>query len=204
MPIETPGKRPAPILQNSKVFGKGHGGRKSGNADLLITPLVDMFVIIVIFLLMNFSATGEVLFMSKDIVLPPAANTQEILRAPVVQVSLDSIMLEGELVARIDDLTRDEYWNIPQLEEKLRDLKKKFEFMHQGDTSGQFKGDINIQAHKEVQFKAIKRVMYSCNQAGYFNINFAVMTVGGASAKPDEKGGAAAGAAAPAAAPKAP
>jgi biopolymer transport protein ExbD len=198
MPIETPGKRPAPILQNSKVFSKGHGGKKSGNADLLITPMVDMFVIIVIFLLMNFSATGEVLFMSKDIVLPPAANTQEILRAPVVQVSLETIMLEGEMVARIDDLSRDEYWNIPQLEEKLRDLKKKFEFMHQGDTSGQFKGDINIQAHKEVQFKAIKRVMYSCNQAGYFNINFAVMQTGGG--KPDDKAGAAAGAAAPAAA----
>src|SRR5690349_7587115 len=140
MPIDTPGKHPAPILKHSKVFGAGHGGKKSGNADLLITPLVDMFVIIVIFLLMNFSATGEVLFMSKDIVLPPAANTQEINRAPVVQVSMEAIMLEGELVTRVDDLSRDEYWNIPQLEEKLRDLKKRYEFMHQGDTSGAFKG----------------------------------------------------------------
>ncbi len=185
MPIEAPGKHPAPILKGSKVFGKGHGGKKSGYADLLITPLVDMFVIIVIFLLMNFSATGEVLFMSKDITLPQAANTQEILRAPVVQVSMDAIMLEGELVARVEDLSRDEYWNIPQLEEKLRDLKKRYEFMHQGDTQGGFKGDINIQAHKDVQFKAIKRVMYSCNQAGYFNINFAVMQTGGG-AKPGE------------------
>jgi biopolymer transport protein ExbD len=194
VPIETPGKRPCPLLKDSKVFGKGHGGKKSGYADLLITPLVDTFVIIVIFLLMNFSATGEILFMSKDIVLPMAANTQEILRAPVVQVSQEAIMLEGELVARVDDLARDEYWNIPQLEEKLRDLKKRYEFIHQGDTSGQFKGDINIQAHKDVQFKAIKRVMYSCNQAGYFNINFAVQQGAGAP-KADDKGGAAAPAA---------
>lgn len=188
MPIQTPGKRPPPRYAKSKVFAKGHGAKKSGYADLLITPLVDMFVIIVIFLLQNFSATGEILFMSKDIQLPDAANAQEILRSPVVQVSIDSIMLEGELIARTDDLARDEYWNIPQLEEKLRDLKKRYEFIHQGDSAGQFKGDINIQAHKEVLFKAVKRVMYSCNQAGYFNINFAVMQVGkaGGEAKPGE------------------
>ncbi|HEY0839941.1 MAG TPA: biopolymer transporter ExbD, partial [Vulgatibacter sp.] len=36
-------------------------------------------------------------------------------------------------------------------------------------------GDINIQADKQVPFKIIKKVMYSANQAGYFNINFAVI-----------------------------
>ncbi len=179
MSIVQPGKRVSARLSKSKVFGKGAHGKKGTFADLLITPLVDMFVIIVIFLLQNFSATGEILFMSKDISLPEAANGRDIDRAPVVQISNDSVMLEGEQIALVADLGRDEYWNIPALEEKLRDLKKRYEVIHQADPSGGFKGDINIQAHKEVQFKTIKRVMYSCNQAGYLNINFAVMGVAG-------------------------
>jgi biopolymer transport protein ExbD len=179
MPIVQPGKRYCERLQKSKIFGKGAHGKKSGFADLLITPLVDMFVIIVIFLLQNFSATGDILFMTANITLPDSTYGKEIDRAPVVQISSDAVMLEGEQIALVADLGRDEYWNIPALEEKLRDLKKRYEMIHQGDGAGGFKGDVNIQGHKEVQFKTIKRVMYSCNQAGYLNINFATMQAGG-------------------------
>ncbi len=184
MPIVQPGKRVGARLSKSRIFGKGAHGKKGMFADLLITPLVDMFVIIVIFLLQNFSATGEILFMSKDITLPEASNGRELDRAPVVQISNDSVMLEGEQIVLVADLGRDEYWNIPVLEEKLRDLKKRYEMIHQGDPASAFKGDINIQGDKAVQFKTIKRVMYSCNQAGYLNINFAVTQ--GPSSKSDK------------------
>lgn len=188
MPIVQPGKRVGARLEKSRIFGKGAHGKKGTFADLLITPLVDMFVIIVIFLLQNFSATGEILFMSKDITLPEANNGREIDRAPVVQISNESVMLEGEQIALVADLGRDEYWNIPMLEEKLRDLKKRYEMIHQGDPASAFKGDINIQGDKAVQFKTVKRVMYSCNQAGYLNINFAVVQGSAAKgAKADEK-----------------
>jgi biopolymer transport protein ExbD len=177
MPIETPGKRFGLRLQRSRVFGKHGHGKRTVVADLLITPLVDMFVIIVIFLLQSFSASGEILFMSKDIVLPSAKNGSEIDRAAIIQVSSDAVMVEGQQIALLADLGRDEYWNIPALEDKLRDLKKRYELVHSG-TSDVFKGDINIQAHKNIDFKIIKRVSYSCNQAGYLTINYATLTSG--------------------------
>ena len=43
-----------------------------------------------------------------------------------------------------------------------------------------FRGDINIQADVSGPFKVLKKVMYSANQAGYFNINFAVIAGAGA------------------------
>ena len=159
MAIEAPGKRYGKRLQHSKIFGHGLHGPKSTNADLNVTPLVDMFVILVLFLVANFSATGEILSMSKDIELPEASNTDELQLAPVVQVSKDQVIVSGTSVGRVDDLTREDYLNIPALEEKLRDMKKQFEDLHSyaKDSEGGFKGDINIQAHKEVQFKIIKR-----------------------------------------------
>jgi biopolymer transport protein ExbD len=182
MSITLPGKHLSKRLATSRVFGKGLHHRKGTFVDLLITPLVDMFVIIVIFLLQNFSANGEILFMSRDITLPEAVNGRDIERSPLVRISNRAVMLEGEEIAVAESLGRDDYWNIPVLEERLRDLKKRYEVLHQADPSGGSKRDINIQADKEVPFQTIKRVMYSCNQAGYLNINFAVMPSGRAGA----------------------
>jgi biopolymer transport protein ExbD len=179
MPIKVPGKRWGKRLEHSKVFGHGLQHKKSMFSDLLITPLVDMFIIIVLFLIANFSATGEILMMTKDIQLPEASNVQELQQVPVVLINDDQVVVEGSVIGRVEDLTREEYLNIPALEEKLRDMRKKYEDLHAmaGDNNA-FKGDVNTQAHKEVKFKIIKRVMFSCATAGYNNINFAVLSKG--------------------------
>jgi biopolymer transport protein ExbD len=177
MAIVAPGKRFGKRLEHSKVFGHGAiHGKKSTFADLNVTPLVDMFVILVLFLIANFSATGEILSMSKNIQLPDAAHTEEITLAPVVQVSREEVIVSGALIGRVEDLTREDYLNIPALEEKLREMKKQFEDLHNAaNDQGAFKGDVNIQADKQVEFRIIKKVMFSCASAGYGNISFATM-----------------------------
>ena len=176
MPIKVPGKRYGKRLEHSKVFGHGGHGKKSTFADLLITPLVDMFVIIVLFLIANFSATGEILNMTKDIQLPTATHVDELELAPVIMVSNDDIIINGISVARVADLSRDDYVTIPALEEKLREQKKETEELHALANDGTaFKGVVNIQGHKDVPFRIIKRVMFSCQGGGYANINFAVL-----------------------------
>ena len=186
MAIVIPGKRYGKRLERSKVFAHGAGRHGMAFADLNVTPLVDMFVILVLFLVANFSATGEILQMSKDVQLPEAANTDELQLAPAVTISKDEVLVQGALIGRVDDLTREDYTNIPALEEKLRDLKKQFEDLHNAaNDSGAFKGDVNIQADKQVTFKIVKRVMYSCAQAGYGNIAFATMAEGGKKTGPE-------------------
>lgn len=184
MGIKVPGKRYGKRLEHSKVFGHHANVKRSGYSELLVTPLVDMFVIIVLFLIANFSATGEVLMMTKEIQLPEGVNVKEIEMHPVVMVSAKEVTVSGTVVARVEDLDKDEYLSIPQLEEKLRSMKKQYEDLHAmaQDDANSFKGDINIQADKDVEFRVIKRIMFSCATAGYNNINFAVLTKGGDSA----------------------
>jgi biopolymer transport protein ExbD len=176
MAIETPGKRFGKRLRRSKVFGHGHVSKKPSNIDLLITPMVDMFVIIVLFLIANFSATGEILNMTKDIQLPTATHVDELELAPVIMVSNDDVIINGISVARVADLGREDYLTIPALEEKLREQRKETEELHALANDGTaFKGVVNIQGHKDVPFRVIKRVMFSCQSGGYANINFAVL-----------------------------
>jgi biopolymer transport protein ExbD len=179
VPIVTPGKRPAKRFEKSKILGgKMKGGRRSTNAELNVVPMVDMMTMLVIFLLQQFSSTGEVLYMQKDIKLPDARHGQMIEIAPVVAIGADQIVVTGVKVADIPDLDRDSgYLNIPTLEERLRDEKKRWEFIHKSDTGTKWDGVVNIQADKGVPFRIVKRVMYSCGVAGYFNVNFAALNV---------------------------
>ena len=186
MPIVAPGKRPAKRFEKSRILGGKMGrGHKSLNADLNVVPMVDMMTMLVIFLLQQFSSTGEVMYMQKDIKLPDAQHGQLIEVAPVVAISSQQVVVTGVKVADIPDLDRDSgYLNIPALEERLRDEKKKWEFIHQNDPEKKWDGLVNIQADKAVPFRIVKRVMYSCGVAGYFNVNFAALDVGSIATAP--------------------
>lgn len=191
MAIVQPGKRPARRFEKSKVLGGKMGGsHKPTNADLNVVPMVDMMTMLVIFLLQQFSSTGEVLYMQKDIKLPDARHGQTIELAPVVAVSAQQIVVTGQKVADVADLDRDSgYLNIPALEERLRDEKKRWEFIHQNNPDRKWEGIVNIQADTKVPFRIVKRVMFSCGVAGYFNLNFAALDAGALAATAGTEGG---------------
>jgi biopolymer transport protein ExbD len=179
MAIVSPGKRPAKRFESSRILGgKMSRGRKATNAELNVVPMVDMMTMLVIFLLQQFSATGEVLYMQKDIKLPDAHHGQMIEVAPVVTISANEITVVGKKVADIADLERDSYLNIPGIEEGLRDEKKKWEFMHQRDQDKQWKGVVNVQADGGVPYRIVRRVLHSCEVAGYSNHNLATLDAG--------------------------
>jgi biopolymer transport protein ExbD len=177
MPIVTPGKRPGVRLSKSKVFGKkgGFGKKKSGYAGLNLTPMVDMFTIIVIYLLQNFSQDGDILFMSKEIQLPSITSKVQLQRAPVVSISADSVMVDGQKVIETAELTRDATMNVPALEEVMQEKKRNIQQSSQMLSGDGFKGLVNVQADKGVKFQVLKKVMFACNVAGFGALNFAGM-----------------------------
>src|SRR5262245_17885647 len=170
--IKKPGKRPfAPWLQNSRALKKGKG-RKSGVQELLMTPLIDMFVILVVFLIMNFSATGD-FQLSGDIKLPQAQQTDDIKdRAPIVQISANTVAVEGVKVGDSEELLKDQDLRIPALTEKLTEMRKVDEMMHGTD---KFRGELIINCDKEIDFKLVRKVMFAAADAGYAKFNYAVM-----------------------------
>jgi biopolymer transport protein ExbD len=192
MPIKKPGKKPfAPWLQQSKALKKGTG-RKTGIQELLMTPLIDMFVILVVFLIMNFSATGELVQLSKDIRLPKAETVSELDRAPIIQISANTVAIEGVKVGESEELLKDPDLRIPGLTDKLQEMRKVDEMMHPGQP---FRGEIIINCDKDVDFKLVRKVMFAASDAGYTKFNYAVLRAVAA------KGAAEGEGAAPAAAP---
>ena len=176
-------EKPGPHLGKEvplKFVRKGSHGGKSGYAELNLTSMVDMLTILVVFLLQTFSASGELLVVSKNIVLPEATNFKDLERAPVVGVAHDSVTLDGTPVADAQQLNQENTvdWKITDLHDKLVTLKTNYKLLHPTEN---FNGTVIVQADKGVDFKIVKKVMYTCAVAGYNNVNFAVQGKGGGS-----------------------
>ena len=111
--------------------------------------------------------------MQKNIVLPEAQNFKDLEQAPIIAVSKDSVTLDGRMVADAKQLNAENTadWKIAELHDQLVTLKNNYKLLHPSD---ELKGMVIVQADKGVDFKVVKKVMYSCAVAGYQNVNFAV------------------------------
>ena len=88
MPVSAPHSRLFTSITLEATAAKlTKSGRKSLYEGLNLVAYIDMMTMLVIFLLMSFSATGEILFVQKNIVLPEAQNWSELERAPVIAIS---------------------------------------------------------------------------------------------------------------------
>src|ERR1700720_2518899 len=76
-------------------------------AGLTLTSMVDMFSLLVIFLLQSFSTSPELLMITKGVTLPAAISGRELMDAPVLSLSTSGVYLDQKLVGSLEDLSND-------------------------------------------------------------------------------------------------
>jgi len=178
MPIHQPGKvllHHIPLkFVSDRVAG---GGRKSVDLSIPLVPFIDFLIVLVVFLLMSFSASGELVAQQPSITMPDAANTQTLEIAPIISIDARVVTLDGMRVADYSTLAQSANLDrIEQLVQNLETLKRNWTMLHPATP---FDGSLIIQADKEVDFRVIKKIMFSSAQAGYTNVSFAVNGTGG-------------------------
>ncbi|KYG61353.1 adventurous gliding motility protein S [Bdellovibrio bacteriovorus] len=166
-------------------------GKRDVTALLSLTAMVDMFTVLVIFLLQNYNATGEILYIPKEVVLPKASSVRELKPAHVVTISNKEILLDKDTVATFEEVKAAEDWNIQRLKESLQEALAKSKAEQESKlqnkirdvvetTRGEVEEDPNawskvtIQADKGVDFLTVKKVLFTVTEAGAGEINFAV------------------------------
>lgn len=169
-------------------------GKRDVTALLSLTAMVDMFTVLVIFLLQNYNTTGEILYIPKEVVLPMASSVRELKPAHVVTISSKEVLLDTDVVATFEEVEAAEDWNLPRLKEQLTEALAKSKTEHESKLQNRIKdvvdatrgevpedqnawSKVTIQADKGVNFLAIKKVMFTVTEAGAGEINFAVTKV---------------------------
>ncbi len=177
--IQKPGNHITPkydlYFLRKRKFGED---KKEEDFQLPLTSMIDMFSMLVIFLIMNFSSTGEIFFISKGVKLPETKFAANLQSKPLLSISGDKVFLDAKNVGSNPlSLIEDDLTNMPQLKDALRRIKA---FEQSVNPNKPFKGEVNVQADEKTQIVYIKRVMNTLISEGWTGINFATRSSGSA------------------------
>lgn len=172
MTIHEPGRRLMHHITLKFVLKKviGHGGRPT-NAGLSLTSMIDFLIVVVVFLLMTFSASGETP-AAKGLHLPQAENTLDMIDAPMVAINGSQILVDGAPAGNtraIEDAKR-----LQRIDELFNILKGKREVWKQLHPGKDFPGVVVLQVDQDVQAIVVKSCFQTAAFAGYPNVSFMV------------------------------
>ena len=176
-----------PSKKSEQLDGNGRVRNRRASAGpvrLNITSLIDMFTILLIFLLVNFSS-GESITVASDIELPAStqADGEKHSSVPVI-VSATAILVDGRIVVAMDDLALQTTPEIPELVLALEAQARKAarvadvvaEHGNERDLVA-WAGRVTIQGDADLPFDVLERVIYSCGIASFDQVALAVSRV---------------------------
>jgi biopolymer transport protein ExbD len=137
-----------------------------------LTSLMDVFTILVFFLLVN-SATTEVLETPKQITLPDSVVEEKPRETVVIFVSPTEITIQGEAVVRVEEVLAANGEDIAPIGEILARLNENvIGVKTKGVAESQ---EVTILADRSVPFSVVKKVMSTCTGQGFTRISLAVL-----------------------------
>ena len=137
-----------------------------------LTSLMDVFTILVFFLLVN-SGASDALETPKQMVLPESKVEAKPRETVVIFVSAEDVTVQGEPVAKVADILSSPGDEVEPIVNRLALLKESIigaSTQHVAASQ-----EVTILADKSVPFTVIKRVMSTCTSQGYGQISLAVM-----------------------------
>lgn len=151
-----------------------------GTVKLNLTSMIDMFTLMVVFLLKNYSAQGQLVTPAEGLLLPTSSIEKSAGEALSIKISQNSIMVENDIVldkaalkmveSQKDFMIEPLYKVLFERAKSARESAEKYKT--------EFSGKISIQGDVAIPYNVLTRVMYTCGQAGYPTMNLVVYRKG--------------------------
>lgn len=148
-----------------------HHKRSRSLAELNMVSLMDIFTILVFFLLVN-SSDVEILPSVKSVKLPESVAEKSPKQTVVIVVNDQDILVQGRKVASVSEVFNTDGELIAPLKSELDYQKSRDTAIKRAGVTGH---EITIMGDKEIPYRLLKRIMVTCVRAQYDNISLAVM-----------------------------
>ncbi len=158
-------------MKNTRRLKRMARAKRNRMGALNLTSLMDVFTILVLYLLVNQSAV-EVVEPPKDIKLPDSVAESKPKQTVVMMVSEEQILIQGEPIASYDDVLNSKTGVVEPIRATLQRLKENVIGLNTEAVAKS--NEVTIMAHRTVPFKVLKTLMSSCTSAGYTTISLAV------------------------------
>ncbi|SFF47020.1 Biopolymer transport protein ExbD [Fontimonas thermophila] len=155
--------------------------KRNRPGQLNLTSLMDIFTILVFFLLVN-SSQVEVLPNPRTLTLPESVAVQGPRQTVLLMVTREEILVNNEPVMRVEDAANTTGTLLAPLKSRL--LQEGLMPVLGAATPGAVsRGEINIMADKDIPYQLIKKIMATCTEARFAKISLAVAHREGGSAR---------------------
>jgi biopolymer transport protein ExbD len=149
-----------------------HHARHKKGSGLNLVSLMDIFTILVFFLLVN-SSDVEVLPNAKDVQLPDSIAEIKARETVIVLVTDEEVLVQGRSVGRVADIMASSELVIPALKAALEDQTDRV--LRQDAKEDIASREVTIMGDKEIPYSLLKKVMATCTQADYGQLSLAVL-----------------------------
>ncbi|NIW25634.1 MAG: biopolymer transporter ExbD [Gammaproteobacteria bacterium] len=157
-------------MKNSRRI-KRMSRNRSAVTKMNLTSLMDVFTILVFFLLVN-SGQSEVLDAPNEVVLPESIVESRPRETVVIFVSPDDVVVQGEAVVRTADIAAMTSSNIEPITTRLAAIKDSI--IGPSTLAAADSQEVTILADKSIPFDIIKKIMSACTGEGFTRISLAV------------------------------
>jgi len=149
-----------------------HHARNKGVVALNLVSLMDIFTILVFFLLVN-SSDVETLPNAKDLKLPESIAEKKAKETVVILITKGDILVQGTPIAKVEDVMKTKGNDIPELRQALKSQNDRVLRREAQDSiAGR---EITIMGDKETPYRLLKKVMATCTESDYGQISLAVL-----------------------------
>ncbi len=163
--------------------------KKKGPPALMLTSLLDMFTIILIFLIVSFEAEGFEFKLNPDLALPESTARAQLKAAVNIAITGDDVVVGEDTLVQMEDGYFPEAMvendTIPTLVERLEEeYEVRFGEMTASELSQAVEAGelpegaepiIVVQADKELDYRALFLILRSAATAGFFKYRLAVI-----------------------------
>ncbi len=143
--------------------------KKAKTPALNLVSLMDIFTILVFFLLVSSSNTQQ-LPSNKDLRLPASSSQTVPDETLVIAVTQEDVLVKGVSVAKVRDV-------LNNTDELIPGLKEELDFL--AGTSSAVEGNqgrrITIMGDENISYDLIRKILNTCQQANYTRIAFAAV-----------------------------
>ena len=154
--------------QQRRGFQKKH----AKSASLNLVSLMDIFTILVFFLMVN-SSEVEVLQTNSKIKLPDSTSEQRPENRLVISIDEHDVVLQGRPVAAVAELLDPQVRIIDGLKTELE-----YQAARKGEVP-ELGFEITIMGDRELPYWLLKKIMYTCQHSDFAQISLAVNKVDG-------------------------
>ena len=159
------------MKQNRRVKRMARASKQK-KPSLNLVSLMDVFTILVFFLLVN-SSSSDVMEQPKSVKLPESIVDSKPRETVIVLVTEDNVLVMGDVVMSTQDVIASKDAVMEPIRDRLMLQQQKVIGIKTRAVAES--KEVTVLAHKTLPFKLLKKVMASCTSAGYGKISLAVV-----------------------------